>query len=501
MDGLHYTLKESSRWLLAVALVYAPWAYGCTVSWTAALLDALLAMAVFLRLVAWAAGRRGFKLPWIPVFCAAALVMQGCWLGWNAHFRHDPAVHLFSAVAAPFPELPGGIDRARVLGGTAHAAILLAALLCFCDAARRKPWRRRMLAVMAATGISEVLLGLLQRATDAGMIFWQPGPAGSPFFGTYYYHGNAGAFINLVLPLCAAFGFRALGREGALAGRAFWIPGFLLCLGAAAVNVSRAGAFLSALLAVVMVLSELWLARERLYSRVAAAVAAVTIAAAVAGLALSAGGELAWQKWGMLKVQLNDDNPRYLAAAVCREMVNDAGLWGFGPGTFAAAFPHYTGRLDYALRGVWMHAHEDYLQAAIEWGWIGAGLWGVLLFGGMARLLWRGHPEPDARLRLGCGLALAGMALHALVDFPFQIPSLQLYAAALLGVAWAKEPINVLQRGVPRNTEAGLRGRSCASSCPRRRESGGIAPNAPRDGRWHSRRPDSDPVAGPPSRR
>ena len=439
-------------------------------------------------------------LPLVPRVCAAALLCLGAYMAWNAHFRYNLETQSFAIVAEAAWRIPGALDRSCSLAATCHAAVLLGVLLCVCDMARGKVWRRRLLVVMAGNGALILLLGLLQRATGAGMIFWQPGPAGSPFFGTFYYHGNAGAFINVVLPLCAAFAGRALYRPGGEVGRALWIPAFLLCLGAAAVNVSRAASLISVLLAGAIALFELRAARGRLFSRVSAAAAVIAVCGALTALALSSGASQAWAKWGALEAQLHDvKNPRYLVTSVCWEMTHDAGGFGFGPGTFEIAFPHYTDRMGDTLRGVWRFAHQDYLQTIIEWGWIGAGLWGVILFGGMARLL-GGHPEPDPHLRFACGLALGGMALHALVDFPFQIPSLQLYAATLVGIAWAGERVTAPRKAVRRSTGADRHGQFSVSFSQDRRKHGEIAPNGPQAERWRSKRRDCDHGVAPRSR-
>jgi len=34
-----------------------------------------------------------------------------------------------------------------------------------------------------------------------------------------------------------------------------------------------------------------------------------------------------------------------------------------------ACFPHYTAYLNGAVDGIWVYAHEDYLQAIVEWGY------------------------------------------------------------------------------------------------------------------------------------
>jgi O-antigen ligase len=94
------------------------------------------------------------------------------------------------------------------------------------------------------------------------------------------------------------------------------------------------------------------------------------------------------------------------------------------------------------IPGIWRYAHDDYLQALLEWGTVGAIFWGVLLFGAMAQLFihWRMRHDlstSDRVLAFVSLLALLGVAAHAVVDFPLQIASLQLYACVCVGLGWA----------------------------------------------------------------
>jgi O-antigen ligase len=172
------------------------------------------------------------------------------------------------------------------------------------------------------------------------------------------------------------------------------------------------------------------------------------ILAAVAALVVFSGWERTASKWTVTQSQLNADNPRWQALQAAAHILPDSGAFGLGPGTFAAAFPHYTGPLGDAIAGIWRYAHNDYLQTAIEWGVCGALVWAVLFFGGIARSfaccrqLAAKRPRVQTRERLVyfcAGLSLVGVAIHALVDFPLQIASLQLYVATFLGLGWTAQ--------------------------------------------------------------
>ena len=95
------------------------------------------------------------------------------------------------------------------------------------------------------------------------------------------------------------------------------------------------------------------------------------------------------------------------------------------------------------MPGTWRFLHEDYLQTLLEWGWVGGILWALLFFGGITVSIrsYKEHARRDwtPRRRVLQPLvitALMGVALHALVDFPVQIESIQLYVATYLGLCW-----------------------------------------------------------------
>jgi len=111
--------------------------------------------------------------------------------------------------------------------------------------------------------------------------------------------------------------------------------------------------------------------------------------------------------------------------------------WGTGPGSFATVFPYYqTLPVDqYYFR----HAHCEPLQFMAEYGILGGGLtiMGVaLILKGTGRRMGsrRSLPAFKELEAHGLLLALGGVMLHGLVDFPFRHPLNLLLACVWVGL-------------------------------------------------------------------
>ena len=324
-------------------------------------------------------------------------------------------------------------------------------------------------------GGSIATLGLLQKATGAEMIFWQEAPVRgvTTFFATYYYHANAGAFLNLTLPATAGLTLRMFTRPARPVVRAILLSSLVILIVAVFANTSRMAQLIGAALIVVLLVCFIPTIFRRLSKTEInfglAGVAAVLLA--LYAVAQASHLEQSLSRWQKLREHLPID-PRWIVTKRAFVALPETGLFGTGPGTFRALFPHYTPELPEPAQRVWRFLHEDYLQTLMEWGWIGGPLWALIFFGGIATGIQNMHcqekfrraakinmrdrafefgseqiahsSKPDSwewtprqRLLLQLSIfALIGVAVHALVDFPLQIASIQLYAATLLGICW-----------------------------------------------------------------
>jgi O-antigen ligase len=439
MPSLTRFTVETPRWLFLIALVYAPWVYGTTPPWAIVYFNLLLAVILIL----WLTGCCLRKMrPAVPqwLLCCVGLILAGGWgMALNPHFQDAGNFH-FIPHRAPIPFAPGTVDGASSRLMMERLTCLLGSVCFVCDLSARRIWRRRIWRTIAATGASVVLFGLVQSAFARPIFFWRMEDIGEPYFATYYYHGNAGSYINLVLPFVAGLAALTLRRPDAHAARALWFPGFFVCVAGAFVNLSRAAMVITSLICIVLLVWQFMgrSSNELLPRRRVRIAYALLMVGAVACLVAFSGWERPAQKWQMMHSQLNSANKRLVSMRVCMRMLPDAGWHGFGPGTFGLVFPHYTGKDADLIPGIWRYAHNDYMQTVLEWGWLGALVWGALYFGGMA-LVWIQFRRrwdlstSDHVLLLVTGLALAGVSAHAFVDFPLQIASLQLYVAVCLG--------------------------------------------------------------------
>ena len=496
------------------ALAYAPWAYGGTTATSIVVINWLLGTALLLWVIELLASgslgptlrdvaatgrssarrvnRRWPRFPRVLIALVVALLAVGGWMVVNALAIYDPEFGMFAPVANLAPHAPGSVDYAISAAWMIRGALLLGTILFVVDFSQSN---RGLLHLWYAIGIvagSIALLGLLQKATGAEMIFWQPVPEKDKgfytFFASYYYHANAGAFLNLVLPLTAGLALRSFTSPSTPAQRAVWLSIFVMNLAAIAANTSRA-AQLVGLMLLLPVAIQLFPFMIRNLSRAKLGLAVVGTAAILLllfAILRASHLEKSHKRWQNVGEYISND-ARWLSSRIAIGVLPNVGLLGFGPGTFRVVFPIYNNRSIQPAPGGWRFLHEDYLQTLLEWGWVGSALWALLFFGAILvaiRSLYRqralrrraaGKAEklktemlkseselsssvsasqrfsvsvfspawsPRRRLILPLAvIALGGVALHALVDFPLQIYSIQLYAATYIGVCWGSADV------------------------------------------------------------
>ncbi|MGH8436472.1 MAG: O-antigen ligase family protein [Pseudomonas sp.] len=104
-------------------------------------------------------------------------------------------------------------------------------------------------------------------------------------------------------------------------------------------------------------------------------------------------------------------------------LLQERPLLGQGAGSFEAVFPQYPGQ---DIRLHFDHAHNDYLQFAIELGLLGSlplaaftllALWHAL------RALWRRESVYRSGVGFGAAMGIIALLIHSSTDFNLQIPA------------------------------------------------------------------------------
>ncbi|MEM1157505.1 MAG: O-antigen ligase family protein [Verrucomicrobiota bacterium] len=375
-----------------------------------------------------------------------ALAIHGWFMVLNARGVFDSGFWEIMPLTQWFPGLPGTVDRGFSQEIMTRYTSFFLVFLCSIQWASNP---RRLKILLYSVGISACLLavlGIIQRAALAPSIYWANREIGSYFFATFRYHANAGAFFNLVWPVIAA-AFLLSWHNWNLSTRnrlilQFWSLALLAGTIAMLIHGSRAATAISILLVLVW----LWIHRLRMkslfsISKMTAISVILVIGLSLAALSISILGHTSG-RWAAIWDNSQSVEMRLNAYKTSLPMLPDAGVMGFGPGSFKWMFPFYGGGIEEGIPGFWRYLHQDYLQTVIEWGWLGASLWFTLIIATISRAIWllskpRKQLSENARLLLrGMLLGIIAVGLHGIVDFPFQIFSIQILIFIYLGCIW-----------------------------------------------------------------
>lgn len=423
-----------------IAFFFAPLAFGGTTPTTSYWIHIILLGASLSWLLDRLLVQRLPKFAWVSVFLLLGLGLIGASHYYNPRAIHQSDTWQFIFRASYRPWLPGTLDAASTGPVVWRLGVLGLSFLALMDLLLNRQAKWILLRLVAASTLVIAIVGIVQKAEGAESMLWAtPERSGAVFFGAFRYHANAASFLNLGWPAALAVWMRSCrqSKQGVLTSLDF--SALAICLVAVFVNTSKAGhvlGMIGILIAAGCFWRQVWPFGAS--KRVLAVLGLLLLAIFVIAVLPVFSRTLA--RWDQLLASDGLSNGRLIAYRCCLTILPDSGWFGTGPGTFRLVFPYYTAPFEDLRTGVWTHAHQDYLQGLIEWGYLGFVLW-VLLFGGA---LLGGFLHLRSVRRSGqvdfptsvAMLALSLLLLHALVDFPLQIPAIQYLVVFYLALLW-----------------------------------------------------------------
>ncbi|AZG73835.1 O-antigen ligase family protein [Shewanella livingstonensis] len=117
-------------------------------------------------------------------------------------------------------------------------------------------------------------------------------------------------------------------------------------------------------------------------------------------------------------------------------IIQDHLFTGTGGGSFYTVFPQYQPQF---YSGFYDHAHNDYIQFAVEYGLVVTGLLGLWVLYCLwlaCRTMFLRNNKLYKGVAFGCAMAIVHMLIHCTVDFNLQSPANTLLFLTILTLCW-----------------------------------------------------------------
>ena len=462
--------EQASEALIYLMLIFSPWAFGTTSTWSIWTMDAggyLLGLLLFVKLVL--RGPAGYRPPRWEVAAAdhlqarpsrylaaglaglTALVVAYClvsalnarstfvplqfqfvyhhWIGWLPHSYDSastwPAFWNYLALALSFwavcDWLPGKTStelrgERKIQAGNPSPVWLLPERL------------RRLLWVLGVNGGLLAVEAIIQRLSGTDKILWLVhgvfNREGIYHFGPYAYRNNGAQYFNLLWPPILGFWWtlhrsaeltaHRLGRRKQ-SSHYLLLPAILLMAAAPFVSASRSAVIVNA---ATLILAAIIISFALRRAHGATKFALFIFVLAVLGIGFAIGWENFSERMKDFNHGLTDREHMYTLAW---PMVWEHPLFGSGPGTFTVLFQFYRDSTD----TYWpAELHNDWLQTLITFGWLGSVLIALAFALVFVRRFLPGGIQSGWRFTLLLWLGMGSTLIHARFDFPFQIYSI-----------------------------------------------------------------------------
>lgn len=441
---------------LALMVVFTSWAFGGQAPWARQILVwwgtvGLILFPLACRAARPASGRAHPALRFLwPLLLFDLCVGASCF---NPTFRESMVAGQAALVLndPPYAWLPSAaVPRLAARELWLFNGIVISAFNLLLVINRRSQLRQ-MLYLFAGNAVALAVFGTFQKLAGAkGLWFGLVDSPNKRFFSTFIYHNHWGAFTLLNIAVCLALLFHYHRRGGArdtLHSPVFLgaVVTLLLAL-SIPLSASRSCTVLAAGLLAVALVHLVWRIVRRRRERGASSalpIAAIVLAAllAVAGTgylarnsiterALQTSEQIALARAGTAQ----PDRGRLTLYHDTWRMTQAKPWFGWGLESYGHVFRLFNSQRsgDWTWIPYYAEAHNDWLQALAEVGFVGTSLLALLLLLPLLSFRWgRACPLLSRYLLGGCLLLLA----YAWLEFPFVNPAVMLTFATIFFVA------------------------------------------------------------------